>query len=478
MIVILDTDACVVKSDSAVTSGTKAALKKAVEPLENVPAAEKDWHPGTDGKVLDLVHPSLWPLIYGRSRVLAHGEVPLSECLESCGKGDVVPVPPEGGSSRDAAIWSRRFQWLPCDVEFADGNKAKIISYVNNLHPQRHADMYPVLEQLITAAVPLWHIVWKKTTKQDLRQRVTCDAIHRDCAIPDICGEYCSMDGRPLDAGETEDNRSYERDEAWFNENHPVVRPEPKTYEPADLRFSADEVAAEGGLLDVAGKKLQVIVKLANIHLTPDRPTYDGGSWHIEGQLNEHICATAIYYYDSDNITESSLAFRTKVDAEELQEGDFYYQQYDFSGIDQVFMATMDEPTIQDRGSVVTREDRLIAFPNVFQHAVAPFRLADPSRPGHRKIVALFLVDPAIRVLSTANVPPQQRDWWVDRIAPSGRFGKLPPELTDAVVSGVDFPIGLQEAKALRTELMAERTRISREVDSQISQVQWNFCEH
>jgi hypothetical protein len=30
-------------------------------------------------------------------------------------------------------------------------------------------------------------------------------------------------------------------------------------------------------------KKLQVILKLANINLTPDKLSYDGGSWHIEG---------------------------------------------------------------------------------------------------------------------------------------------------------------------------------------------------
>ena len=31
-----------------------------------------------------------------------------------------------------------------------------------------------------------------------------------------------------------------------------------------------------------SSNKLQVIVKLANIHLTPEAPTYDGGCWHIE----------------------------------------------------------------------------------------------------------------------------------------------------------------------------------------------------
>ena len=35
--------------------------------------------------------------------------------------------------------------------------------------------------------------------------------------------------------------------------------------------------------------KLQIIVKLANIHLTPEKPRYEGGSWHVEGQMNENM---------------------------------------------------------------------------------------------------------------------------------------------------------------------------------------------
>jgi hypothetical protein len=34
-----------------------------------------------------------------------------------------------------------------------------------------------------------------------------------------------------------------------------------------------------------AKRGLQVIVKLANIHLTPEKPEYGGGTWHVEGQL-------------------------------------------------------------------------------------------------------------------------------------------------------------------------------------------------
>ena len=33
-------------------------------PLECVPDSEKDWHPGSNGLVLDLDHLSLYPIVY------------------------------------------------------------------------------------------------------------------------------------------------------------------------------------------------------------------------------------------------------------------------------------------------------------------------------------------------------------------------------------------------------------------------------
>lgn len=65
-------------------------LKQAVAPLEDVPESQRDWHPGSDGKVLDLLHPSLFPLRYGLTRVLTEGKVPLEECVSFTGKGEVT----------------------------------------------------------------------------------------------------------------------------------------------------------------------------------------------------------------------------------------------------------------------------------------------------------------------------------------------------------------------------------------------------
>jgi hypothetical protein len=124
----------------------------------------------------------------------------------------------------------------------------------------------------------------------------------------------------------------------------------------------------------------------------------------------------------------------------------------------------------------------VVAFPNGFQHRVGPFRLQDPSKPGHRKIVALFLVDPDIEIISTANVPPQQRDWWLEAIGhkrDGALTGRLPAELVDMVGAIVDdFPIGLEEAKKIREELMDERGRLDENVDALYSNDMFNFCEH
>ena len=84
--------ACVVKSDSAIPYALKEELKAAVQPLEDVPNEQKDWHPGSGDKVLDLVHPSLYPLMYGKSRILRGGTaISLENCIKLTGSGVVIP---------------------------------------------------------------------------------------------------------------------------------------------------------------------------------------------------------------------------------------------------------------------------------------------------------------------------------------------------------------------------------------------------
>ncbi len=63
----------VAKADSLVSAGLQDELRSGLAPLPSAPEEKKDWHPGSDVKVLNLVHPSLFPLVYGRSEVLQQG---------------------------------------------------------------------------------------------------------------------------------------------------------------------------------------------------------------------------------------------------------------------------------------------------------------------------------------------------------------------------------------------------------------------
>jgi hypothetical protein len=135
---------------------------------------------------------------------------------------------------------------------------------------------------------------------------------------------------------------------------------------------------------------------------------------------------------------------------------------------------------IQAVGTVDTTEGRLLTWPNILQHQVQPFELADHSKPGHRKILALFLVDPNIRIISTANVPCQQRHWCSDSVERgSGALTDLPLELREKVFSDVeDFPLSLREAKELRLELMEERKGFVVENNESFEQHTFSLCEH
>jgi len=50
----------ILKSDGIISEDLKNDTRKAAAPLKNVPERDKDWHPGSNGQVLDLVHPSLY----------------------------------------------------------------------------------------------------------------------------------------------------------------------------------------------------------------------------------------------------------------------------------------------------------------------------------------------------------------------------------------------------------------------------------
>lgn len=273
-------------------------------------------------------------------------------------------------------------------------------------------------------------------------------------------------DRPPLEEGEEEDDYLWSEEyEDWKIANRVLSWPEPDDYNlsrasPAKKRPDLRTMFPDG---------LQVIFKLANIHLSPANPEYGGGSLHIEGALNDRIVATALFYYDCDNITQSSLTLYHPVDADELRT---IPPQDEYKSLERWLGIRTHDPSLQRLGSVVTREGRLLAFPNVLAHKVEPFKLADNSRPGHRKILAMFLVDPHIRVLSTSVVPPQRRDWWAREVRKVSPLSGLPAEIFNLITDFVDgFPMSWEDALAIREVLMSERSRVKHAFDEQMKDV-------
>lgn len=95
--------------------------------------------------------------------------------------------------------------------------------------------------------------------------------------------------------------------------------------------------------------------------------------------------------------------------------------------------------------------------------------------------MALFLIDPHRRIISSANVPPQQEDWGRHRqkLVNEVLSQKLPPELQTMVEK--DMPpafMTMDEAKAYRLELMAERSVQTEANNSAFETGDFSLCEH
>ncbi|NKI44632.1 DUF4246 domain-containing protein [Streptomyces physcomitrii] len=403
------------QSDALIDEGLRSRLRAAVRVLEEVPEAERDWHPGSDGQVLDLVHPSLFCLVRDVSGA----------------PGEAWRNPADGFARYE---FSEKFQWLPTDVTVGDDGEAVFRSYVNNVHPEEHRELAAVLPELFGRIRPLF-------------ENVLTDLLHprplRIVADPhgwyEDEPEHPDRSSYPDEDAYNEALDAWERaDEDWWENRSPVIPDAPA--------FTPPPKPEDHARIDLRGRRLQVIVKLATIHLTPEKPEYAGGSWHVEGMLNERIVSTGLYYWDSENITDSRLSFRAALD-------DPRYEQNDDNGLREVYGLEDEDALNQVLGSAPTPAGRCLAFPNILQHRVGSFRLADPTRPGHRKILAFFLVDPSKKIVSTSDVPPQQ-----------------PWSETSTMTR--------EEAEGYREQLMHERKFFVDAHNEEVYEREFSLCEH
>ncbi|KAK0760908.1 hypothetical protein N5P37_005847 [Trichoderma harzianum] len=538
LIPILDSEACVIKSDKLVPDDLKRELSIVSQKLLQALSDDDISH---DGISFHLIDPSMFSLIYNRSRILPDRTINLSNCLEACGKGDIIRnVWDPNNEDKPSGIFDTSYQWLPCDVIVDENGHAKIDSYINNLHPVHHADMYAIIEKFIALALPAWDVIYR-WPKDFWYQRISNQVIDYDCTVPDICGDReCIWTNMPAIENYDADHLIYEErkylernkaqkeilekkqelptadlepvtfestgcDEShllnlklernehymekylrrlaneeghewvlelmerrdndicqWFNETHPFRFPEPSvtSYSYLDrLRLKSSDVRSHD-FFPQKSKRIQVIVKLTEIRLTPENPEYDGDLWNVDGRFNEHIVSTAIFCYDSDNVTDNHLYF----DAAPDEEGLCCVPNIHSYDTVRAFGIKPGGKEAQVLGRVLVDPGWAIFYPNIYRHRQGSFSLVDRSRPGYRKVLKLCLVDPAIPIISTSNVPPQQCHWWTECKAHNEGLDiaeRLPPELRDMIFNGVDFPIVTSEAKIIRQWLKVKRNTLT-----------------
>ncbi|KAJ2392115.1 hypothetical protein GGI05_002754 [Coemansia sp. RSA 2603] len=444
-------------SDSLIDPETEVQLKECETILEDVPDTKKDWHLNSNNQVLNLIDPSLFPLIYACSHILitpipspiaalslsTFGQTPgnhdawrefLKEHYSSADDVDssvyFMPEKPVRQQGNHSIKPENKFCWLPTEFDVADNGETTIKSYINNLHPVKHAAFYPIIASIFSKFVPLL-------------EHVLTDIAHpRPMYIIDQAEHELYMRSYP----DSEDDVDFIYKDWVRSYRHLEQNP---------LPFEAPDRPKVP--YSLRGRRLQAIVKMSNIFLTPKNRKYEGDTWHVEALENERIIATGIYYYDIDNVTEGNLAFRESVDTETIKylqnRDDMISIDYDiFDGTD-VYNRVKVSQLI---GQVEIRNGRCIVFPNIYQHRVSGFKLANRKKPGHCKILTFFFIDPSTKIPSTEIVPPQQKEWWCETVTKAGRFAELPIIIKENIFERVDFPISIKHAKSIRLELMEE----------------------
>ncbi|KAL8708784.1 MAG: hypothetical protein Q9225_007548 [Loekoesia sp. 1 TL-2023] len=329
----------------------------------------------------------------------------------------------------------------------------RIDGYINNVHPNRNSNLYGQIEILIDQLLPLFN-----RTLVDLKapgyqnQRIHLVRFGRDPFINREPGSFQPPEQRAYSCWRDHETQ-YQR--SIF----------------VDLKREFWNIG------------LQMILQIRDINLTPNNPKYDDETWSVQGQTNERICATAIYIYSASNISNTrplapTISFRRRIFPEEAIAAKGSVTTPPF--LPEIYGAKHGEPTIQMLGDIVLQENRVVVWPNVFQTRLNQFELEDKGRKGNLKILTLHLVDPNRRIMGSAMVPCQRRDWWADAVRKSCPvLYRLPTELFQHIIKLVvekSYPISTEEDERVKEDFRKERDTFRQKHTRAVEEYEeWDF---
>jgi len=352
------------------------------------------------------------------------------------------------------------YRWLPADVSVNMFGKVQFDSYINGLHPFEHKELYETISQVMEHFLPLWGRVLRDLTTEPLPHAMNrLDLSDRDSEEVDMG----ISDDVLIEEYEELVNPDAEEPELEEDDEEEMAMRKKKKEKFAQIKQEAE---SNGGMIDLLNKfvqpelappvdfsrtSLKVIVKIASIELTPEKHKYKG-TWHIEGVPEESIISTGIYYFEEENIQTNFLHFRVALS--DPKNCDIQCPM----GLG--FGSEMSRTV----GKVQTKQGRLLAFPNTMQHCVQNVALKDMTKPGHRKLLVFFLVDPnkSGQVLSTGQVPPPCKAW----------YENLHLDVDDSTLQT------LEEARQNRENLMFTRKFYVVSQNENLFERECTFCEH
>ncbi|KAL0961447.1 hypothetical protein HGRIS_006392 [Hohenbuehelia grisea] len=491
-------------SDGIVPPSLHAEL---VTELDALAALEpKDFHPGTNGTVQDLIHPSLYPYIALETPV--HDGVRLPPFSQGRFATQVFHSLTESLGDAQSLYHISKYAWIPSVFRISeDGKSASIDSYINGLGPRKqYPNLYRIIEELFICCLPHF----ERTMNTPFERQ--------DSPSGGTQTEWNAIRAKQQQDKERE---RVERLSIAEQEGKEML----EEWEQSSTRY---QVGDEHHATSFKGRSLKVIVKAANYILRPGQ-IYQG-TWHLEGMPHERIVSSVIYYYSTDDsIVDHGLGMRRARD-EELDYPEFtslhrdsYIIQVHPDDPDEEELFLEDYPSSDAEecgnafvplGTVATTyvaskighgTGRIISFPNWIQHKVLGITNKETSgvEPAQRKILCFFLVDdsnpeedeieyPGMAytglqdqvVLTTSDIPPQQRatnlptlhvllPWVCQQI--TGK--RLPPNLVDLISSSGALGLTREMAEYHRHAFMEDR-KIKVSDENEMWESQYSLCEH
>ncbi|KAF7357695.1 BZ3500-MvSof-1268-A1-R1-Chr11-1g03198 protein [Mycena venus] len=495
-----------------------------------------DLHPGSYGRVQDLIHPSLYPFVLD--------ETPLNDSskCQTLPESTFEAYFEVGGVSTE---FSSRYAWIPSVFNVSDdGKDVRIGSYINGLGPREHfPQLYRLIEKVFLLALPHFKKTmqfeyevhdtasverWKK--RMELRWDKMMKRSDWEKIVQDQAAEIL-------------------RKQAELDETSSQSQAVPKETEvdPTDrTQFASDDTI---DAFSFKGQQLKVIVKAANYQLKVGQ-TYEG-TWHMEGMPHEKIVASVIYYYETDPaIVDEGLNFRKGRDPAHDFPAELHYSHDHFkvyfrrdsdSGSDSEGDDAEDDddkseaesdgtasdypsdwegentsalsgyislgwvPTTNFTASKATGTGRMLSFPNWLQHQVGELSVVENTPNGYiakRKILCFFLVEDGEApkgaertshgitmfnepqndvVLTSSDLPSQQRmtnirtlRFLLPFICQRVTGQNLPAELVQRILEFGYWGFTREDAERHRRSLMKDRVADVEETEGS----RFSLCEH